>query len=84
MLLEGLLRSYERTSAGPTLRAVERTAEAMARGASTTSSWRLRPYSVDTQWVVPHFEKNALRQRFAGAVFYAHLARRTGRRSHAA
>ncbi|MBM4521740.1 DUF255 domain-containing protein [Rhodococcus hoagii] len=78
MLLEGLLRSYERTSAGPTLRAVERTAEAMARGGIYDQlGGGFARYSVDTQWVVPHFEKmlydNALLVRF-----YAHLARRTG------
>lgn len=78
MLLEGLLRSYERTSAEPTLRALERTAEAMARGGIYDQlGGGFARYSVDAQWVVPHFEKmlydNALLVRF-----YAHLARRTG------
>lgn len=78
MLLEGLLRSYERTGAEPVLRAVERTAEAMARGGMYDQlGGGFARYSVDAGWVVPHFEKmlydNALLLRF-----YAHLARRTG------
>ncbi|PTR30392.1 hypothetical protein C8K36_102240 [Rhodococcus sp. OK519] len=78
MLLEGLLRSYERTSAEPTLRAIERTADAMARGGLYDQlGGGFSRYSVDAEWVVPHFEKmlydNALLLRF-----YAHLARRTG------
>ncbi|MFC9517756.1 thioredoxin domain-containing protein [Nocardiaceae bacterium NPDC056970] len=78
MLLEGLLRSYERTSAEPTLRTVQRTAEAMARGGIYDQlGGGFARYSVDAEWVVPHFEKmlydNALLVRF-----YAHLARRTG------
>lgn len=77
MLLEGLLRSFERTGAEPVLRAVERTAEAMARGGIYDQlGGGFARYSVDPQWVVPHFEKmlydNALLLRF-----YAHLARRT-------
>ncbi|CAM3152509.1 thioredoxin domain-containing protein [Prescottella defluvii] len=78
MLLEGLLRSYERSSAEPTLRAVERTADAMARGGIYDQlGGGFARYAVDAEWVVPHFEKmlydNALLLRF-----YAHLARRTG------
>ncbi|QCQ90170.1 thioredoxin domain-containing protein [Rhodococcus sp. SGAir0479] len=78
MLLEGLLRSYERTGAEPVLRTVERTAEAMARGGIHDQlGGGFARYSVDAGWVVPHFEKmlydNALLLRF-----YAHLARRTG------
>ncbi|RDI35788.1 hypothetical protein DEU38_101268 [Rhodococcus sp. AG1013] len=78
MLLEGLLRSYERSGAEPTLRAVERTADAMARGGIYDQlGGGFARYAVDAEWVVPHFEKmlydNALLLRF-----YGHLARRTG------
>ncbi|MBD0324176.1 MAG: thioredoxin domain-containing protein, partial [Aldersonia sp.] len=77
-LLEGLLRSYERTGAEATLGAVLRTAEAMARGGIYDQlAGGFARYSVDTQWVVPHFEKmlydNALLLRA-----YGHLARSTG------
>ncbi|RVW02869.1 thioredoxin domain-containing protein [Rhodococcus xishaensis] len=77
MLLEGLLRSYERTGAAPVLHASMRTAEAMARGGIYDQiGGGFARYSVDAEWVVPHFEKmlydNALLLRF-----YAHLARRT-------
>ncbi|WP_430331476.1 thioredoxin domain-containing protein [Rhodococcus sp. ACT016] len=77
MLLEGLLRSYERSGAEPVLRAVERTADAMARGGIYDQlGGGFARYSVDAEWVVPHFEKmlydNALLLRC-----YAHLARRT-------
>ncbi|QBJ97665.1 thioredoxin domain-containing protein [Rhodococcus sp. ABRD24] len=78
MLMEGLLRSYERTGAEPVLRAVERTASAMARGGIYDQlGGGFARYAVDAGWVVPHFEKmlydNALLLRV-----YAHLARRTG------
>ncbi|GAB2658042.1 thioredoxin domain-containing protein [Prescottella soli] len=77
MLLEGLLRSYERTGAEPVLRTVERTADAMARGGIYDQlGGGFARYSVDADWLVPHFEKmlydNALLLRC-----YAHLARRT-------
>ena len=77
-LLEGLLRSYERTGDGQVLEAVERTASAMARGGIYDQlRGGFARYSVDADWVVPHFEKmlydNALLLRA-----YAHLARRTG------
>ncbi|RVW06185.1 thioredoxin domain-containing protein [Rhodococcus spongiicola] len=77
MLLEGLLRSYERTGATPVLDVAVRTAEAMARGGIYDQiGGGFARYSVDAGWVVPHFEKmlydNALLLRF-----YAHLARRT-------
>ncbi len=77
-LLEGLLRSYERTGAEPVLRTVERAADAMARGGIYDQlGGGFARYSVDADWMVPHFEKmlydNALLLRC-----YAHLARRTG------
>ncbi|WP_197415297.1 thioredoxin domain-containing protein [Mycobacterium sp. M26] len=77
-LLEALLRSHERTGSPVPLAAVARTAVAMARGGIYDQlAGGFARYSVDTDWVVPHFEKmlydNALLLRA-----YAHLARRTG------
>jgi uncharacterized protein len=77
-LLEALLRNVERTGSGPALAAVQRTCAAMARGGIYDQlAGGFARYSVDPQWVVPHFEKmlydNALLLRV-----YAHLARRTG------
>jgi uncharacterized protein YyaL (SSP411 family) len=77
-LLEGLLRSYERTGSERTLSAVHSTGVAMARGGMYDQlAGGFARYSVDAEWVVPHFEKmlydNALLLRF-----YAHWARRTG------
>jgi uncharacterized protein len=77
-LLEGLLRSWERTGNDETLAAVERTCAAMARGGIYDQlEGGFARYSVDVSWVVPHFEKmlydNALLLRA-----YAHWARRTG------
>lgn len=74
--LEALLRHHERTGAG--LDVVERTCQAMARGGIYDQlAGGFARYSVDTAWVVPHFEKmlydNALLLRV-----YAHWARRTG------
>jgi len=79
-LLEGVLRSYERTGDRGTLDTVERTCEAMARGGVYDQlAGGFARYSVDASWAVPHFEKmlydNALLLRV-----YAHLARRTGSR----
>lgn len=79
-LLEGLLRSHERTGDAETLALVERTCEAMARGGIYDQlAGGFARYSVDASWVVPHFEKmlydNALLLRL-----YAHWARRTGSR----
>ncbi|TCN54897.1 hypothetical protein EV641_104162 [Rhodococcus sp. SMB37] len=76
-LLEGLLRGYERTGAAETLGLAERTAAAMARGGIHDQlGGGFARYSVDSGWVVPHFEKmlydNALLLRA-----YAHLARIT-------
>jgi len=75
MVLEFLLRHHERTGSGLPL--VEATAEAMARGGIYDQlAGGFARYSVDAEWIVPHFEKmlydNALLLRF-----YAHLARRT-------
>jgi uncharacterized protein YyaL (SSP411 family) len=77
-LLEALLRHHERTGSRAALLAVERTCTAMARGGIYDQlAGGFARYSVDIQWVVPHFEKmlydNALLLRV-----YAHWARRTG------
>lgn len=78
MLLESLLRHYERTGRRPVLHTVARAAEAMARGGIYDQlAGGFSRYSVDKAWVVPHFEKmlydNALLLRA-----YAHWSRRTG------
>ncbi|ORI23897.1 thioredoxin domain-containing protein [Rhodococcus sp. 1168] len=77
-LLEGLLRHYERTGSATALETVRRTAAAMARGGIYDQiGGGFARYSVDAEWVVPHFEKmlydNALLLRL-----YGHLARVTG------
>ena len=77
-LLEALLRSFERTRSPLPLEAVIRTGTAMARGGIYDQlAGGFARYSVDADWVVPHFEKmlydNALLLRA-----YAHWARRTG------
>ena len=77
-LLEALLRAHERTASPVPLAAVRRTCEAMARGGIYDQlAGGFARYSVDAEWVVPHFEKmlydNALLLRV-----YAHWARRTG------
>jgi uncharacterized protein YyaL (SSP411 family) len=77
MVLEFLLRHHERTGSAPALGLVELTCERMARGGIYDQlGGGFARYSVDAQWVVPHFEKmlydNALLLRV-----YAHLARRT-------
>ncbi|MCZ4520680.1 thioredoxin domain-containing protein [Rhodococcus ruber] len=74
-LLEGLLRHYERTGNGEVLDVVRRTASAMARGGIYDQlGGGFARYSVDAEWIVPHFEKmlydNALLLRF-----YAHASR---------
>ena len=78
MVLEFLLRHYERTADADALRLAEQTLEAMARGGMYDQlGGGFARYSVDEAWVVPHFEKmlydNALLARV-----YAHLWRRTG------
>ncbi|WP_216917867.1 thioredoxin domain-containing protein [Nocardia noduli] len=77
-LLEGLLRSAERTGDAEVFAVVDRTAEAMARGGIYDQlRGGFARYSVDAAWVVPHFEKmlydNAQLLRV-----YGHLARRGG------
>lgn len=77
-LLEGMLRAHERTGSALVLESVTRTAEAMARGGIYDQlGGGFARYSVDAEWVVPHFEKmlydNAQLLRV-----YAHLGRRTG------
>ena len=77
-LLEALLRSHERTTSPVPLGTVRRTCSAMARGGIYDQlAGGFARYSVDADWVVPHFEKmlydNALLLRV-----YAHWARRTG------
>jgi uncharacterized protein len=78
MVLEFLLRHYERTGSAAALRMAEGTCEAMARGGMYDQlGGGFARYSTDAGWVVPHFEKmlydNALLARA-----YAHLWRRTG------
>src|SRR4051812_13231661 len=77
-LLEALLRSYERTGSPLPLDAGIRAGTAMARGGIYDQvAGGFARYSVDADWVVPHFEKmlydNALLLRA-----YAHWGRRTG------
>ncbi|MCC9310816.1 thioredoxin domain-containing protein [Kitasatospora sp. RB6PN24] len=78
MALEFLLRHHARTGAPEALEPVARTAEAMARGGIYDQlGGGFARYSVDAEWVVPHFEKmlydNALLCRV-----YLHLWRATG------
>ena len=78
MVLEFLLRQSARTGDAPSLAMVEHTCEAMARGGLYDQlGGGFARYSVDAEWVVPHFEKmlydNALLLRV-----YAHLWRQTG------
>ncbi|MGY4711246.1 thioredoxin domain-containing protein [Mycolicibacterium sp. CBM1] len=77
-VLEALLRAHERTGSPVPLAAAVRTGTAMARGGIYDQlAGGFARYSVDADWVVPHFEKmlydNALLLRA-----YAHWARRTG------
>ncbi len=79
MLLEALLRAEEYgIGPGATMGAVQRACAAMACGGIYDQlAGGFARYAVDSDWVVPHFEKmlydNALLLRA-----YAHLARRTG------
>ncbi|MFI9721702.1 thioredoxin domain-containing protein [Streptomyces sp. NPDC052396] len=78
MVLEFLLRHQVRTGSEAALDMVRATAEAMARGGIYDQlGGGFARYSVDSEWVVPHFEKmlydNALLCRV-----YAHLWRATG------
>jgi uncharacterized protein YyaL (SSP411 family) len=78
MVLEFLLRHAARTGDRQALGMVEHTCERMARGGIYDQlAGGFARYSVDGQWVVPHFEKmlydNALLVRV-----YLHLFRATG------
>jgi len=78
MVLEALLRHHARTGDPRALAMVEGTCEAMARGGIYDQlAGGFARYSVDADWVVPHFEKmlydNALLLRA-----YLHLWRATG------
>lgn len=78
MVLEFLLRHHARTGSEGALQMAAETCEAMARGGIYDQlGGGFARYSVDREWVVPHFEKmlydNALLCRV-----YAHLWRATG------
>ncbi|MGY4905123.1 thioredoxin domain-containing protein [Streptomyces sp. 900116325] len=78
MTIEFLLRHHARTGAEGALQMAADTCEAMARGGMYDQlAGGFARYSVDREWVVPHFEKmlydNALLCRV-----YAHLWRSTG------
>ncbi|MFJ8649845.1 thioredoxin domain-containing protein [Streptomyces sp. NPDC093546] len=78
MVVEFLLRHHARTGAEGALEMAVHTCEAMARGGIYDQlGGGFARYSVDREWVVPHFEKmlydNALLCRV-----YAHLWRATG------
>ncbi|GAB2802450.1 thioredoxin domain-containing protein [Streptomyces daliensis] len=78
MALEFLLRHHARTGSDGALQMVLATCEAMARGGIYDQlGGGFARYSVDAEWVVPHFEKmlydNALLCRL-----YAHVWRATG------
>ncbi|CAM5562410.1 thioredoxin domain-containing protein [Streptomyces avidinii] len=78
MVLEFLLRHHARTGSQGALEMAVGTCEAMARGGIYDQlGGGFARYSVDREWVVPHFEKmlydNALLCRL-----YAHLWRTTG------
>ena len=78
MVLELLLRNHARTGSAAAMRMVEGTCEAMARGGMYDQLvGGFARYSVDADWVVPHFEKmlydNALLARV-----YLHWWRSTG------
>ncbi|MER6895699.1 thioredoxin domain-containing protein, partial [Amycolatopsis sp. NPDC000740] len=76
MVLEFLVRHHERTGSAQARELAESAADAMARGGIHDQlGGGFARYSVDAEWIVPHFEKmlydNALLLRV-----YAHLARR--------
>ncbi|MFD5698842.1 thioredoxin domain-containing protein [Streptomyces lasiicapitis] len=78
MVVEFLLRTYARTGSEGALQMAADTCERMARGGIYDQlGGGFARYSVDREWVVPHFEKmlydNALLCRV-----YAHLWRATG------
>jgi len=58
MVLEFLLRHHARTGAAEALEQVKGTCEAMARGGIYDQlAGGFARYSVDAEWIVPHFEK---------------------------
>jgi uncharacterized protein YyaL (SSP411 family) len=78
MCLEFLLRHHARTADPKTLEVVRHTCDRMARGGMYDQlAGGFARYSVDAEWIVPHFEKmlydNALLLRV-----YTHLWRATG------
>ena len=78
MVLEFLLRCHARTAEPAVLQAVSLTCERMARGGMYDQlGGGFARYSVDSRWIVPHFEKmlydNALLARV-----YLHWWRQTG------
>ncbi|MBI1801053.1 MAG: thioredoxin domain-containing protein [Chloroflexi bacterium] len=89
MNLEFLLRIYQRTRYPAALAMVEKTLQAMARGGLYDQlGGGFHRYSVDAQWLVPHFEKmlydNAQLARLylhayqaTGKAFYARIATET-------
>ncbi len=78
MVLEFLLRHYARTEDPTALAMVETTAERMARGGMYDQlAGGFARYSVDGQWVVPHFEK-MLYDNALLLPAYLHLWRETG------
>ncbi|TDC70208.1 thioredoxin domain-containing protein [Streptomyces hainanensis] len=78
MALEFLLRHHARTAAPEALRIVERTCEAMARGGLYDQlGGGFARYTVDAEWVLPHFEKMLYDNALLGRL-YTHLWRTTG------
>jgi uncharacterized protein YyaL (SSP411 family) len=78
MVLEFLLRHHERTGSENALQLAEGTCEAMARGGMYDQlGGGFARYSVDADWVIPHFEKMLYDNALLARVF-AHLWRRTG------
>ncbi|MDF8263277.1 thioredoxin domain-containing protein [Luteipulveratus flavus] len=78
MVLEFLLRQHARTGDERSLRMVDETCEAMARGGLYDQlGGGFARYSVDADWIVPHFEKMLYDNAQLMSV-YAHLWRLTG------
>ncbi|MTD54225.1 thioredoxin domain-containing protein [Amycolatopsis pithecellobii] len=78
MTLEFLLRHHERTGSAEALSLVDECAEAMSRGGMYDQlAGGFARYSVDADWVVPHFEKMLYDNTLLLRV-YTHLARLTG------
>ncbi len=78
MVLEWLLRRHARTGSPQALRMASLTCSAMARGGVYDQlAGGFARYSVDADWVVPHFEKMLYDNAQLLAV-YAHLWRLTG------